>query len=183
MYGIEKENLAETLSLLEKELDTLEIGMNTKMTLKNVRVIHDQLISASQRGKAFIITPQTYYALRLSYFTAAINGELELAEQLQSILNFFSERSLLIGDESHRNFDPMTQAIYGLGEYISLKEKEQSLLMMLSKPLFGMEPIICDDGRPLSEIALSKENGKGKPSLKEIKTIQKARTPYFALIF
>ena len=183
MYGIEKENLKNTLSLMGEELDTLEIGMNTQLTLDNLKVIQQQHVCVLQKGKVLTFTPQAYYALRLRYFTAATNQEEEISLLLQGILNFYKNRALLLGDESHRNFDPMTQAIYGLGQFVSLERREQHLLMELAKPLFGMQSLLCENGKKLSDMARSKEIGKGKPSKQEIQLIQKGLSKHILKAF
>jgi len=170
MYGIEKENLGNTLSLLGLELDTMEIGMNTPLNVENLKMIQQQLRAGLQRKKVLLITPQTFYALRSSSFNAVNDGQEEAAELLEQILDFFEQRGLLFGDESHRIYDPMTQAILGLGQFIALKQQEKALLMALTKPLFGLETL--STGKNIFGLALSNEHGKGKPTKKDIQLIQ-----------
>jgi hypothetical protein len=50
------------------------------------------------------------------------------------------DKALLLGDESHRNLDPMTQAAFGIGNFIHLSRPELTLLFELMKPVVGIPP-------------------------------------------
>jgi len=153
MYGVEKEALRMTLAQLGMNLCTLEIGMHTELSEDVLKGINLQFIGALQAGHAFMITPQTYYLLRLSYFIAVFHKDSARADLLSKLRHFMAQRCLLIGDESHRNFDPLTQAIYGVGDFLHLTHQEQDMMMALMKPLLGIETLLDDQGRKLSELS------------------------------
>ena len=139
MYSTEKENLSRTLSLLEEELDTLEVGMHTDFSLKKLKILYQNLKKCLQQGSPLLVVPQTFYSLRLAYFTAAVEDEKsEKTVLLQKILSFLKTHVLLLGDESHRNMDPMTQAVFGIGNFVHLSQQELTLLFELMKPVLGI---------------------------------------------
>lgn len=141
MYPTEKENLGHTLSLLGQELDTLDVGMQTVLSFKKLQIIHQTLKKNLQKGSALIVTPQTFYALRLLFFTASVeDADGANTKLLHKILGLFKNHGLILGDESHRNFNPLTQAVFGVGTFAHLEHGELSLLFTLMQTLLKMPP-------------------------------------------
>ncbi len=135
MYPIDKENLSNTLNLLGEELAYLEVGMHMKLSVEQLRKIAFSLVHSKRMGKALIINPQIFYALKLMYLFAAIKEEDEKrVEYLGQILYFFENECFLILDESHRNLDALTRAIFGVGEIFKLPNHEKDHLILLMDP-------------------------------------------------
>ena len=125
------------------------------------------------------MTPQTFYALRLQYFFAGIKEkDEEKVKYLGLILNFFETKCFQLGDEAHRNFDPLTRAIFGVGEYFHLPSEENDLFVELFKPLLGFEEVKCEGGQLVSELSRLRKNLLGAPSDADIKEVQRALATY-----
>ena len=179
IYSVDRENLSATLKKLDDQLCYLEVGMHMKLSPQDLKFIYEQLLQYHAQGRGLIMTPQTFYALRLQYFFAGIKEkDEEKVKYLSLILNFFETKCFQLGDEAHRNFDPLTRAIFGVGEYFHLPSQENDLFVELFKPLLGFEEIKCEGGQFVSELSRLKKNLLGAPSDADIKEVQKAFATY-----
>lgn len=173
MFSTEKENLGHTLSLLEVELDTLDVGMHTTLSLKKLQTIYQNLKKSLQLDNALMLTPQTFYAFRLMYFTSAVDDEEgKKTVLLQKILHFLKQNAVLLADESHRNLDPMTQAVFGIGNFVHLSQQESTLLFELMKPLLGILPTDKNKEADRAKVAKMQEYLRGKLEKEDIQKIK-----------
>lgn len=174
MYAVDKANLNITLTKLDHQLAYLEVGLHMKFSAEQLQFIFEELKEYHQEGRSLIMTPQTYYTLRLQYFFAGLQENDEgKVKYLGLILNFFETHCLQIGDEAHRNYDPLTRAIFGIGDFFNLPKEENQLFLELLKPLLGFESVLCENGQPLSQLSRMEKNLVGTPTDKEIQLIQK----------
>ncbi len=181
MYAIEKGNLGSHLHELGEELALLEVGLHMKLDAAKLQEIAEDLREAHSTGKALLITPQVYYALRLMYLFAAIKeGDSAREGPLFSILQFFESSTLQILDESHRNLDALTRSIYGVGDFFQLPEKELRLFFRLMRPLLGLERVMCEDGREVSDVGRIAQNLLGQPEDADIDLIRRALARHIA---
>ncbi len=172
MLSTEKENLSQTLSLLEEELDTLEVGMETEFTDKKLEMVFQILKKDALNGTTLLLVPQTFYALRSAYFKAAVeDSKSPRTIMLQNIIAVFKLRALLLIDESHRNLDPLTQAILGVGDFIHLTQEESELLFQLMKPLLGLLPFNGADKKILRRIQTILQEKIEKAELQKLKEL------------
>ena len=139
IYSVDRENLSATLKKLDDQLCYLEVGMHMKLSPHDLKFIYEQLLQYHAQGRGLIMTPQTFYALRLQYFFAGIKEkDEEKVKYLGLILNFFETKCFQLGDEAHRNFDPLTRAIFGVGEYFHLPSQENDLFCGAFQTPFGI---------------------------------------------
>lgn len=175
MYAVDKENLGFTLSKVEQHLYCLEVGLHMKLSAASVQFILEQLTHYHAEGEGLIMTPQTYYSLRLQYYYAGIEEkDAAKVQALSLILDFFETRCLQIGDEAHYTYDPTTRAIYGVGDYFFLPEHERTLFLHLLKPLLGFEKVITPSGISLCTLAGMAENRNAFPSNQAVGEVQLA---------
>ena len=181
IYSIDRDNLSYTMKTLDDQLGYLEIGLHTKLREEDLKFIYEQLVQYHDQGRGMILTPQTYYALRLQYFYAGIKeGSKEKVRWLALILDHFETKCLALGDEAHRNYDPLTRAIYGVGSFFQLPKEESALFLEMLKPLLGFEKVICENGAALSDLSRMAKNLVGSPSQKEIILLQKALAEFMS---
>lgn len=150
MYAVEKENLDATMQTLGETLGTCVIPLESQLSLEEIKMLYFDLKDRIRTGGAIILTAKAFYALRLHYFNATCshafpasslvtNQAPEEALQkkralgLQLILKLLKQHVILLGDESHQNFDPLTSAIFGVGEYRTLPVRERQLLFELMR--------------------------------------------------
>ena len=175
IYTMDRENLSATLKKLDENLCYLEVGMHMKLSAEELQFIYTQLTHYHKEGRGLIMTPQTYYALHLQYLFAGIKEkDQEKVKYLSLILDFFETQCLQIGDESHRNFDPLTRAIFGVGSFYLLPKEEHTLFLALLKPLLGFQTVMCDNKAPLSKVCRLEKNLVGTPSDEEVERGQRA---------
>lgn len=142
MYSIYKENLSATLSLLGIQLGLLEVGLHTKVTAEKLKLIAHQLFLSLEDKHPILLTPSTYYALKLMYWQALYyEAPSERIETLAKILHLINSKVFLICDELHVAFAADTTAIYGFGH---LKQEDQAaypVYLDLIYPLVGFKPL------------------------------------------
>lgn len=175
IYSVDRENLSFTLKKLQEDLAYLEIGLHMKLSAENLKFIFEELEIYRKDGRKIILVPQTLFALILQYVYAGTKEEdIEKVKWLSLILDFFRTKTLLIGDESHKNCDPLTRAIYGVGENFKLPKQEIDLLLSMLKSLLGFELVLDKHSKPISQVTRLEKNQIGKPSEEEIASAQKA---------
>ncbi|NGX60690.1 MAG: hypothetical protein K940chlam9_00157 [Chlamydiae bacterium] len=174
IYSVDKENLGKQIGELGFKLTYLEVGMHMKLKAKDLQHIFNQLRIYRDQGDGLILTPQIVYTLHLLYrFAALKEQDLEKVKWASLILAFFKKRVFLLLDESHRNLDALTRAIYGVGEKEYLPEKEQELFLALMKPLLGLERVVCGDKREVADVLNMKENSQGLPPKADLLLVRK----------
>lgn len=172
---VEKENLRQVLHQLDEGLGNFDLEMNTELTLEEAKRLLDDMKYLISKRRAVITTPQTYYALRLQFFTASCDDhQKEKAEELNKILSLLKNYGTLLGDESHRTVDPHTQAVFGIGEQKKLRFRHTLLLSELMKPIMGSKTVLCDNGKEVFELVNLQESSQSSPKKEEIALIQKA---------
>lgn len=181
IYGVEKRNLGETLRQLGEELATLEIAIDKELLLEDLKMIYHDLKSYVDRRKTLIITPTTYYALRLAYFVAADNvQDVKRAEMLKLILDLFKKEGLQLLDESHRNLNPATQSIYGTGDFVRIDLEERLLIFELMKPLLGMKKVLSEPAAAMMNAFKFTSELQVAPTAAELSIIQKGLAEHIA---
>ncbi|NGX61511.1 MAG: hypothetical protein K940chlam9_00997 [Chlamydiae bacterium] len=187
IYSVDKANLDATLGTLEEKLALLEVGMHMKLTAEDLKFIFNHLKIYLDEGRELILTPQIIYAIELLYRYAALREkDEEKVKWLSLIRAFFKKRGFLLGDESHRNFDSLTRAMYGTGDFLPLPKQERRLFLDLMRPLMGAETLAVQN-QEIGEISRLARNYQGNPTKKELKKVSlalaehMAGSPHFAL--
>lgn len=181
IYPVDKDNLGATLSSLGEGLCCLEVGLHMKLTGRDLKFIYDQLQQYHMEGRGLIMTPQTFYALKLMHRYAALKEKDEAkVKWLGNILHFFKTDCFQIMDEMHGNLDALTRSIFGIGDFFTLPEHEQQLYMDLMRPLLGMEKVLCEDGEDVATASRLKANLLGTPTKEEIKKVRLALAKHMA---
>ncbi|NGX60689.1 MAG: hypothetical protein K940chlam9_00156 [Chlamydiae bacterium] len=179
IYPIDKANLHTTLKTLEERLALLEVGMHMKLTVSDLQFIFDQLRIYREEGRELIVTPQIIYSLHLLYQYAAYQEkDEEKVKWLSLILAFWKKRVFLLPDESHRNLDALTRAIYGIGSVDFLPKKEFHLFVDMMKPLLGVEEVLCEDNITVAEKGRLQKNTQGIAGPSEIAAVRTALARY-----
>ncbi|NGX61172.1 MAG: hypothetical protein K940chlam9_00653 [Chlamydiae bacterium] len=174
IYSVEKTNLGTTLAKLGMKLAYLEVGMHMKLSAEDLHHIFDQIRIYREEGYGLILTPQIVYALQHLYrFATLKEKDPEKVKWLSLILAFLDKRVFLIGDESHRNLNPLTRAIFGVGEREFLPAQEQELFLSLMRPLLGQVHLVCEDQREAADVVKLKENTQGIPPKKDLLLVRK----------
>lgn len=140
IHKIEKQSLRAVLQELDEDLIELDISMQSQLTLIQIQRIHDDIKDAISNRVGLCITPDVYYALRLNLHT---HPDQAVRLIIVKIMLLFKNYGLQLIDESHRNLDPHTQAIFGVGQYESLTKREKTLLFELMRPY--IEGKVYDD--------------------------------------
>ncbi len=176
MYAVDKMNLRTYLQRIQKEVYSLEVGLHMQLSAESVQFIYEQLTHYHAQKEGILhITSQTIYALWLQYLHAALLQQNETkVKYLSLIFDFFATKCLLIGDEAHANFDALTRAIFGVGDYLHLLKHERVVFLEMLKPFLGFEELTTDTGKSIREAAHIGANFSVFASEDELKEVQMA---------
>lgn len=176
IFDITKKDLQESFSnIFSKHVAVIDFALNTPFDEARVREVAKRLQKGLKNGDFFVITPETFYALKLSYHFSLSKENTQMVYWHSVIEEFFRTHAIALIDELHRNAFSLLQANTAMGDPRHIDKWEQALMLYSMKELMGIvqNPMIIS-GRKITDVFDLKGNNHAAATKKTLEDVLSA---------
>lgn len=175
LYKVDRIKLQQYLGKWGIRLDVLELSLSRTLEVDEAETFLKVIERSEQKGRALVLTPETYYALKLKYELALETEDTVCIKIFSEALALLKAKGCAIIDESRLTLSPFTSAKISVGASSPLSEKQKEFLLSLYAPLVGLEPIPLNpetDKRWVHEVLCIAQNAQVNVSDSDIRALR-----------
>lgn len=113
----------------QQMMEIIEVKLDFYWHITNIDKLQKQLSQWQADQKCILIKATTWHSINIAYKTALNKGDIRHAKEIQSLLNFFKENTIMLNDEGHLVSDPLQESIVCSGRKEPIPKQQQELLI------------------------------------------------------